>query len=144
MSDPRERPEVLVIEADEEEEWTPWIGWRKVIVQTVLRSIPVAGIMMGAIAGMSFVSHSIIVVGMLALAAGFAGGLTLSWKLIDTTGIVSRWLMLVFLVAVFVAAIAADLCLGMTSLAGKYHGFLFIYAMGPAWIVSSFRAWMDF
>ena len=45
---------------------------------------------------------------------------------------------------IFGAAIAADLCLGMTSLAGKYHGYWFVYVMGIGWIVSSFRAWMDF
>ncbi len=145
MSDQQQYAEVVVIENDKDDyEWTPWIGWRKVIVQTILRSIPAVGIMMGAMAAMAFVSHSMLVRGIISFAAGSLIGAGLSWKLIETTGIVSRWLMLVFLVAVLGEAIAADLCLGMTSLAGKYDGYWFVYVMGISWIVSSFRAWMDF
>ena len=45
MSDELHIPEVVVL--TEEEDWTVWIGWQKVIFQMVLRGILAAGVAMG-------------------------------------------------------------------------------------------------
>ena len=80
----------------------------------------------------------------MAAAGGSLQGLVLAWKLVETTGIVSRWLMVISMGVLAGGAYLAHVGLGMTSLAGGYSWYWFIYVCVVGWIVSSFRAWMDF
>lgn len=143
MSDEQQYPEVVIIETDENE-WTPSIGWRKVILQMVLRGVVAAGIAMGTVAVMIPFHISSVVLGTIAFAGGAAQGLVISRKLIETTGIVSHALWIVFLATLIGAAFLADAGLGLTSLAEKYHWYWFVYIIGSGWMVSCLRGWMDF
>ena len=144
MSDEQQYPEVVVIERDDDYEWTPWIGWRKVLIQMALRGTVASAFVMGAVAANVFVGWSMLTRGVVSLMVGSIAGMVLSWRLIENTGIVSAWLMVLFLGLLIGGAFVADAILGATSLADRYHWYWFVYAVGVSWIVSSLRAWMDF
>ena len=133
------------------DDWTPAIGWRNVGIHMAIRGTVAAAMMLGAIAAMAAwfrSSEGALPTPMLRGAILFAVGViiagVMAGKLVESTGIVSKALMIVIPITLGLGAFVGSVILDQGSLAIYYDPILFMYPVGLAWVVSSLLLLKDF